>query len=100
MNIITDDKIKLTEQGVEYKKKFRWHTINCADITQAYMRIEQVSTTLCCGRTNFDLHFLVMKTADGEMVKAEVTSRDLVKQMLDELKARNSSIEIGFKKEA
>lgn len=91
-----DKKIKMQEQELAYKRGFKWHVIPYAEIAHAYLRIEEVKGRLCCGVANFDMHFLVIKTTAGEMIKIEASSQEAVKHILEELKTENSEIKIGF----
>lgn len=93
-----DKRIKLQEQGVEYKKGFKWYILPYADIVQAYLRVEEVNGKLCCGVASFDMFFLMMKTKEEELIKVEATSKEIVKEMLEVLKEKNTGIEIGYKK--
>lgn len=95
---MNDKKIKLEEQTLTYKKGLKWYTLPYTEITQAYLRIEEVKGKLCCSVANFDMHFLMLKTKSDELIKIEASSQDKVKRMLDELKQKNENIEIGFKK--
>lgn len=97
--IYEDKRIKLQEQALEYKRGFKWHVLPYSEITHAYLRIEEVRGRLCCGVANFDMHFLVVKTKEGEMIKIEASSQEAVKRMLKELEGRNPKIEIGYKKQ-
>lgn len=94
-----DRKIKFGEQELIYKRGFKWHTLPYEEITHAYLRIEEVKGKLCCSVANFDMHFLMLKTKAGELLKLEASSQELVKRMLDELKEKNPNVSIGFKKE-
>lgn len=47
----------------------------------------------------FDMFFLMLKTTDEKLIKIETNSKDIVKQMLEELKMKNDKIEIGYKKD-
>lgn len=96
--ICEDKKIKMKEQELEYKKGFKWYTLPYSEIMHAYLRIEEVKGKLCCGVANFDMHFLMLKTKAGELIKIEASSGDKVKQMLEELKKKNPEMEIGYKK--
>lgn len=98
MNRFNDSKIRFADQEIEYKKGFKWLALPYSDIVQAYMRIEEVNGRLCCGTANFDMHFLMLKTQSGELIKIEVSSRELARQMLEELHTINERIEIGYKK--
>lgn len=94
-----DKKIKLGEQELTYRRGIKWYTLPYEEITHAYLRIEEVKGRLCCGVASFDMHFLMLKTSAGELLKLEASSREIVKQMLDELKEKNPNVSIGFKKE-
>ncbi len=94
-----DKKIKFGEQELTYKRGFKWYTLPYEEITHAYLRIEEVKGRLCCGVANFDMHFLMLKTSAGELLKLEASSQEIVKRMLDELKEKNPNVSIGFKRE-
>lgn len=98
MNNISDKRIRFTDQSIEYKKGFKWLSLPYDEISQAYMRIEEVNSKMCCGTANFDMHFLMLKTLSGELLKIPVTSRALTEQMLENLRTTNAEIEIGYKK--
>lgn len=91
-----DNKIKFGEQELSYKKGFKWYTLPYTDIIQAYLRIEEVNGRICCGVANFDMHFLMLKTNTGNLLKLEVTSRKVADEMLVEIKKKNEQIEIGY----
>lgn len=92
-----DKKVRLNEQNMEYKKGFKWVELPYGEITKAYLRIEEVNGTLCCGRANFDMYFLMLQLSAGELLKLECTSKESVKEMLEVLKQKNDKIEIGYK---
>lgn len=92
-----DKKVKLNEQNMEYKKGFKWIELSYEEIEKAYLRVEEVSGTLCCGRANFDLYFLMLQLKGGELLKLECTSKETVKDILELLKKKNDKIEIGYK---
>ena len=56
MNNISDKRIRFTDQSIEYKKGFKWLSLPYTEICQAYMRIEEVNSKMCCGTANFDMH--------------------------------------------
>ena len=93
-----DKRIKLNEQELSYRRNLKWHTLPYTEITQAYLRIEEVKGKLCCSVANFDMYFLMLKTKSDELIKIEARSQDIVKQILDELKQKNPNIKIGFNK--
>lgn len=93
-----EKKIRLDEQSIAYKRGFKWHTVSYEDIVNAYLRIEEVNGSLCCGVASFDMHFLMLKVKSDELIKIEVSSKESVKQILDELIQKNDKIAIGFNK--
>lgn len=100
---VEDKKIRLEEQSLSYKKGLKWHTLSYESISNAYLRIEEVNGRLCCGVASFDMHFLMLKTTSGDLVKIECSSKDNVKKILDELALKNSgtiNIVIGYNKDA
>ncbi len=56
MDNIIDKKVRIADQSVEYKKGFKWLSMPYAEIVQAYMRIEEVNSKVCCGTANFGRH--------------------------------------------
>lgn len=93
-----DKKIRLQDSVIEYKKGFKWYTLPYEAIKQAYLRVEEVNGRLCCGVASFDMFFLMMRTTKEELIKVEATSKEIVKQMLNEIKKKNDDVEIGYKK--
>lgn len=93
-----DKRIRLRDNEIEYKKGFKWYTLPYGEILQAYLRVEEVNGRLCCGVASFDMFFLMLKTSGGELLKIEASSKDIVKQMLEEIKKKNEKTEIGYKK--
>ena len=95
-----DKKIRFHEQEMEYRKGFKWYVLPYSDIANAYMRIEEVNGRLCCGSVSFDMHFLMLRTSSGELLKIEVSSRERVREMLEQLRVKNEKIKIGKKNES
>lgn len=98
MDNIIDKKVHITDQTVEYKKGFKWLSLPYTEIIQAYMRIEEVNSKVCCGTANFDMHFLMLKTRSEELLKIPTSSRILTERMLESLRTINPDIKIGYKK--
>jgi hypothetical protein len=95
---MTDKRIKINENTLEYKKGFKWYALPYDEITQAYLRVEEVQGRLCCGVANFDLYFLMLKNKQNDLLKVETSSQEITKQMLEELSKKNPEIEIGYKR--
>lgn len=96
--MMEDKRIKFGDQELTYKRGFKWFSLPYAEITNAYLRIEEVKGKLCCSVANFDMYFLMLKTTSEDLIKIEASSQDIVKRMLEELKQKNEKISIGFKK--
>ena len=71
-----------------------------AQIAHAWLRVEEVNAKLCCGRANFDQHFLMVKDTDGSVRRAELKDRKQADEALAFIAAHNPSAEIGFYKPA
>ena len=97
--MVEDKKIKLDEELLTYKKGFKWNTLPYTEIVNAYLRIEEVNGRLCCGVASFDMHFLMLKTKSGDLIKIECISKEIVKEILELLSQKNSEIVIGFNKD-
>ena len=93
-----DKKIHLRDSVIEYKKAFKWYTLPYEAIRQAYLRIEEVNGRLCCAVASFDMFFLVLRTTEDELIKVEATSKDIVKQILEEIRKKNEKVKIGYRK--
>lgn len=93
-----NQKVVLQEKELEYKKGLKWHKLSYPKISKAYLRIEEVKGRLCCGVANFDLYFLMLQTKEGELLKLEIPSKEVAKEMLEELETKNPAIEVGYKK--
>ena len=91
-------KVVLQEKELEYKKGFKWYKLSYPEISKAYLRIEEVNGRLCCGVANFDLYYLMLQTKEGELLKLEVPSKELAKEMLEELEVKNPAMEVGYKR--
>lgn len=94
-----DTRIKLHDKEFEYRKNLKWYTLSYDEIAQAYLRIEEVNSKICCGTASFETPFIVLKLKDERMLKIEASSKEAVKEMLAVLEEKNANIEIGYKKE-
>lgn len=100
--MVEDKKIRLEEQFISYRKGLKWHTLRYEDIVNAYLRIEEVNGRICCGVASFDMHFLMLKTTSDELIKIECSTKEIVKQILDELSRKDEGtgkIIFGYKKD-
>lgn len=96
---LKDNKIILRDDGISYKKLINWSDISYSDIVHAYIRVEEVSAKMCCGRANFDMIFLVLLLKDSDQpFKIQITKVDKGKEMLDIIREKNPAAKIGLYK--
>jgi len=66
----------------------------------AYLRQEEVTAKMCCGRANFDQFYLMLKGSDGVLRKHQVKDMAAGKYALDYIAAKNPNCVIGYRKPA
>ena len=69
-------------------------------IVHAWLRLEEVSAKMCCGRANFDQFYLMVEDADGKVQRCELGSREKVDQVLAHIGQLCPAAEIGYWKKA
>lgn len=94
-------KITFTDSEIKYKSFLAKMDIPYAIIKNAYMRIEEVGATMCCGRANFNRYFLIIKpnTDNRSPYKMELDSDVAVKEALSKIKELVPNVEIGMPKQ-
>lgn len=68
-------------------------------IIHAWLRQEQVNARLCCGTANFDQFYLMLDCGDGTVRRGQVLNKDVGKDCLAHISARNPEAKIGYHKE-
>ncbi|MDR1835408.1 MAG: hypothetical protein LBQ96_06360 [Fusobacteriaceae bacterium] len=68
-----------------------------ADIHWAYAQMEDVNVTLCCGKGQMEIYRLILRMS-GEKVALEFENKKQVDEILEQLKAVNPEIVIGYNK--
>lgn len=66
----------------------------------AYLRQEEVTAKMCCGRANFDQFYLMLKGSDGVLRKHQVKDLAAGKRALEHIAAKNPHCVIGYQKPA
>lgn len=98
---LKDNKIILKDDRISYKKLVNWSDIDYSDIVHAYIRVEEVSAKMCCGRANFDMIFLVLVLKNSDQpLKIQITKVDKGKEMLTIIKEKNPDAKIGLYKQS
>lgn len=69
-------------------------------VQHAYLRQEEVTAKMCCGRVNFDQFYLMLKGSDGNLRKHQVKDKAAGKYALEYISAKNPSCIIGYRKPA
>ena len=94
-----DNRVILRDDCISYKKLINWADIDYSDIAHAYLRVEEVSAKMCCGRANFDMIFLVLVLKGGDQpFKIQITKLDKGKEMLQIIQEKNPDVKIGLYK--
>ena len=93
-------KLRLGERWLFFPKFSGTICLPYEDVAKAWLRQEEVSANLCCGRGSFDQFFLMIQRADGVLYKAEVLNKALGKEGLALISSRNPAVEIGLRKAA
>jgi len=69
-------------------------------IVHAYLRQEEVSAKMCCGRPNFDQFYLMLEGTDGKLRKHQVADLARGKLALEHIARLNPACQIGYRKPA
>lgn len=70
------------------------------EVKHAYLRQEEVTAKMCCGRANFDQFYLMILGSDGVLRKHQVNTLELGRAALDHIAQRNPDALIGYQKPA
>lgn len=71
-----------------------------SEVEHAYLRQEEVTAKMCCGRANFDQFYLMLVGSDGKLRKHQVADKARGQLALDHIAAKNPSCLIGYRKPA
>lgn len=91
-------KVRLGQEQIYYVKFSSTVYLPYSEIVRAYLRQEEVTAKMCCGRANFDRFFVMAEGKDGTLHKLEVSTRQAADQALAHIAARNPNTEIGYRK--
>jgi uncharacterized protein (UPF0128 family) len=69
-----------------------------SEILWAYLQMEEVKLSVCCGRTNMVISRLILRTKTKK-ITLELDNEERVNQILNELKAADIGIVTGYKRE-
>ena len=91
-------KVRLGQEQLYFTKFSGTAYLPYSEIVRAYLRQEEVTAKMCCGRANFDRFFVMAQGQDGTLHKLEVPTRQAADQALAHIAARNPNTEIGYRK--
>jgi len=91
-------KARLGQEWIFFPKFSGTSYLPYSQISKAWLRIEEVIAKVCCGRANFDQIFLVMESADGRTLRAQMDTRAQADAGLALLTDRNPHIRVGYRK--
>lgn len=91
-------KVRLGERHLFFPKFSGTSYLPYEQVAHIWMRQEEVTAKMCCGRANFDRFFLMVKDTSGAVRRAELTERRHVEEALSLIAARNPCVEVGYHK--
>ena len=92
-------KVAVGKKCIYYMGFMQTKYLPISEIVWAYMRQEDCTGTLCCGRMEFSSFFLMVTTKDQKQQKTYLEEAKDVKAILTLLEERNPRMESGYSKE-
>ena len=93
-------KVKLGEQVLFFSRFAGGTYMPYSEVVHAYLRQEEVTAKMCCGRANFDQFYLMLMGSDGKLRKHQVADMARGKLSLELIAQRNPGCLIGYQKPA
>ena len=93
-------KIKLGEQVLFFSRFAGGTYMPYSEVVHAYLRQEEVTAKMCCGRANFDQFYLMLMGSDGKLRKHQVADMARGRLALEHIAQRNPGCLIGYQKPA
>ena len=94
------DKLSFTEDGcLTYRTLLKNTRLPLGEMVWVYMRQEDSSATLCCGRMTIESYFLMIHMADKTVHKFPFETAEAVKDMMAEISRRNPNVVCGYSEE-
>lgn len=92
-------KVAVGKKCIYYMGFMQTKYLPISEIVWAYMRQEDCTGTLCCGRMEFSSFFLMVTTGYQKQQKTYLKEAKDVKAILSLLEERNPQMESGYSKE-
>ncbi len=93
-------KVRLGERFLFFSRFAGGSYMPYSEVVHAYLRQEEVTAKMCCGRANFDQFYLMLMGSDGALRKHQVTDKEKGKLALQHIARRNPDCLIGYQKPA
>ena len=93
-------KVKLGERVLFFTRFAGGSYMPYSEVVHAYLRQEEVTAKMCCGRANFDQFYLMLMGSDGKLRKHQVADMARGKLSLELIAQRNPGCLIGYQKPA
>lgn len=93
-------KVRLGEQVLFFSRFAGGTYMPYSELRHAYLRQEEVTAKMCCGRANFDQFYLMLLGSDGKLRKHQVADMARGKLALEIIAQRNPNCLIGYQKPA
>lgn len=93
-------KVRLGERFLFFSRFAGGSYMPYSEVVHAYLRQEEVTAKMCCGRANFDQFYLMLMGSDGALRKHQVTDKEKGKLALEHIARRNPDCLIGYQKPA
>ena len=93
-------KVKLGERVLFFTRFAGGSYMPYSEVVHAYLRQEEVTAKMCCGRVNFDQFYLMLMGSDGKLRKHQVADMARGRLALEHIAQRNPGCLIGYQKPA
>jgi len=90
--------IKLGREAVFCRRLLRWSYVPISGIKRAWRRMEEAKGRTGCCSNDFSSHFLMLETADGEVVKLKIGEemyRHEPEALMERIAAMHPGIPVG-----
>ena len=99
-NALNAGKVRLGDLALFFSRFAGSTFMPYTEVVQAYLRQEEVTAKMCCGRANFDQFYLMILGSDGKLRKHQVADKARGDLALAHISKRNPNVLIGYRKPA
>jgi len=88
-------RVRLGERFIHIHKFSGTRSLPYNQISRAWVRQEEVISSLCCGRANFDQFYLMIQEKDGLLLRGQVPHKQAGLDCLARIRAEAPDVLIG-----